>query len=499
MIRGGLVQRDQGYGVYASSYDKQNRHGPGAGTHEERPYVAVAGRIKEDEYTDPIKPENITRTERSINYNDVFQRRPTDITKQLSDILARTVGKSNPPGGGLGGGSLGGPGGTALSGLGGGGATSTVARPGGAAGPGVLKEEDIPYGIARADKAVQLFSDPVVEEFRLPVGNYSIPPPHSNVMGNLTENAFQNAVISARRGDQIRQDPESENIGLPRGYLDVEGTLKTTKGHTLKEAFTRRTGADDPLHQDPEEAENIKLPRGYLDVKGTLKNLYQTVPAAEANAPMFTDPDHEDFKVTEEQLDNASNMITKAILNVFKKDPIIFNDDPRYKEKVAATMKIANEYQKLSDTERYIVAYEALHNYPLMEQLAQSIYLYDTYERGGLVYPNYSRELLDYLQDLVSKTMKNPITELTVDEDGFVVVGPWKRKSDETSDGPRKKKKPNGKTPPPPKKPSTRAPPPPPINTDVPRERGPQFAYRNKKKITKKIAIPMVREQRRKR
>jgi hypothetical protein len=134
-----------------------------------------------------------------------------------------------------------------------------------------------------------------------------------------------------------------------------------------------------------------------------------------------------------------------------------------------------------------------------MEQLAQSIYLYDTYERGGLVYPNYSRELLDYLQDLVSKTMKNPITELTVDEDGFVVVGPWKRKSDETSDGPRKKKKPNGKTPPPPKKPSTRAPPPPPINTDVPRERGPQFAYRNKKKITKKIAIPMVREQRRKR
>ena len=406
-----------------------------------------------------------------------------------------------------------------------------------------MKEEDIPYGIARAAKAAQLFSDPVVEEFRLPIGNYSIPPPHSNVMGTLTENAFQNAVISARRGDQIRQDPESENIGLPRGYLDVEGTLKTTKGHTLKnavtqrtgagdqirqdpeaeniklprgysdvqgtlkttkghtlkKAFTRRTGAGDPLHQDPEEAENIKLPRGYLDVEGTLKNLYQTVPAAEANTPMFTDPDHEDFKVTEEQLDNASNMITNAILNVFKKEPIIFNDDPRYKEKVAATMKIANEYEKLSDTGRYIVAWKALHNYPLMEQLAQSIYLYDTYERGGLEYPNYSRELLDYLQDLVSKTMKNPITELTVDEDGFVVVGPWKRKSDETSDGPRKKKKPNGKTPPPPKKPSTRAPPPPPINTDVPRERGPQFAYRNKKKITKPIAIPMVREQRRKR
>lgn len=114
MIRGGLVQRDQGYGVYASSYDKQNRHGPGAATHEERPHVFVAGRIKEDEYSEPLKPENITRTERSINYNDVFQRRPTDITKQLADILARAVGRSPGPGGpsgpgpSLGGGSLGG-------------------------------------------------------------------------------------------------------------------------------------------------------------------------------------------------------------------------------------------------------------------------------------------------------------------------------------------------------------------------------------------------------
>lgn len=119
MIRAGLVQRDQGYGVYTSSYDKQNRHGPGAATHEERPYVAVAGRIKEDEYTDPIKPENITRTERSINYNDVFQRRPTDITKQLSDILARTVGRGNaPPGGpiGPGGPGGGGPGGPIIPG-----------------------------------------------------------------------------------------------------------------------------------------------------------------------------------------------------------------------------------------------------------------------------------------------------------------------------------------------------------------------------------------------
>jgi hypothetical protein len=162
MIRAGLVQRDQGFGVYQSSYDKQNRHGPGAATHEERPYVVTAGRAPQEEYTDPIKPENITRTERSINYHDLFQKRPTDLTKQLSDILARTVGRSNPPGGGLSpGGSVGSGGslGTTLSGLGGGGAVSTVPPPGGASGPSTQEP-----AVEEPDDQVVPQGGPVVED-----------------------------------------------------------------------------------------------------------------------------------------------------------------------------------------------------------------------------------------------------------------------------------------------------------------------------------------------
>jgi len=115
MIRGGLVQRNQGFGVYESSYNIQHRHGPGAPNHEERPYVFTLGpNVEKIDYVEPLKPENITRSDRSINYNDLFQRRPTDLVKQLSDILSRTVGKPAGPGGpsgpgaGLGGGSLGG-------------------------------------------------------------------------------------------------------------------------------------------------------------------------------------------------------------------------------------------------------------------------------------------------------------------------------------------------------------------------------------------------------
>ena len=113
MIRGGLVQRNQGFGVYESSHDMQNRHGPGAPNHEERPYVFTAGpNVDKIDYVDPLKPENITRSDRAINYDDIFQKRPTDLMKQLADILARTVGKPNPPGGPGGSGGAGGPGGT---------------------------------------------------------------------------------------------------------------------------------------------------------------------------------------------------------------------------------------------------------------------------------------------------------------------------------------------------------------------------------------------------
>jgi hypothetical protein len=141
------------------------------------------------------------------------------------------------------------------------------------------------------------------------------------------------------------------------------------------------------------------------------------------NTPMHTDPTFENFKVTEEQVSTARYLISteiKRVIDGMKKDVHI--DDPKFKEKLAATMKIAHTYEKLSEREKYIVASEALRNYSLMEQLASSIYVRDTIERKGVVISNYSSELFVYLATLVGKTMKNPFTELGADEAGFVDI-----------------------------------------------------------------------------
>lgn len=104
MIRSGLVQRDQGFGVYKSSHDIRHRYGPGPPTHEERPHVfengpAVVEKIEKIPYSAPLKPANVMRSERSINYNDIFRKRPTDLVKQVFDIMARNVGRPGAPGG----------------------------------------------------------------------------------------------------------------------------------------------------------------------------------------------------------------------------------------------------------------------------------------------------------------------------------------------------------------------------------------------------------------
>lgn len=134
MIRSGLVQQNHGFGVYPSNYNSQNRTGPGPPTHEERPYVfSATPNLEKSNFVDPLKPENITSTERSINYHDLFASKPTDLTKQISDILSRTVGKLNAPGGGPrsgNGGAGSGPGGG-----GGGGSVYTGIPPSGAMGP----------------------------------------------------------------------------------------------------------------------------------------------------------------------------------------------------------------------------------------------------------------------------------------------------------------------------------------------------------------------------
>jgi len=220
------------------------------------------------------------------------------------------------------------------------------------------------------------------------------------------------------------------------------------------------------------------------------------------NTPMFTDTSGETFKVTEEQVSTARYLIgteIKRVIDDMKKD--VYIDDPKFKEKLEATMKIAHAYEKLSEREKYMVASEALRNYPLMEQLANSIYVRDTIDRKGVVFSNYSSELFVYLATLVGETMKSPFSELGDDELGFVDITSRKRITgvDEVQEAIRvngkrkgnrvftepflaKKRKTKG-----------RAFPPPLINTNVKKVGGPQV---RKTRIDKDIQIPIVREKR---
>lgn len=221
-----------------------------------------------------------------------------------------------------------------------------------------------------------------------------------------------------------------------------------------------------------------------------------------SNPPMFTDKQGGNFKVTAEQVEKAKVMINteiKKVITSMKKDRHI--DDPEYKEKLEFTMKIAHAYEKLSEKEKYIVASEALRNYPLMEQLANSIHLKDIIDRKGLRIANYSPELFEYLAELVGKTMKNPFRELGDDEAGFVDITSRKRimPNNEVqqairSNGKRKsnyvftepflpkKRKIKGRSLPPPR-----------INTSVPIIAGPRV---RKTKITHPMGIPTRRSKR---
>jgi len=132
------------------------------------------------------------------------------------------------------------------------------------------------------------------------------------------------------------------------------------------------------------------------------------------NQPLKADLHFPDFKPTQEQVDAATAMIHEEIKKVFvAMRPDVKTDDPRFKEKLDFTMLIANEFESLSEADKYAVVIDALSNYPLMSLLAKEIALYDIVEKNGVMDIVISTEFFEYLGQLVRDKTQNRFSDVT--------------------------------------------------------------------------------------
>jgi len=216
--------------------------------------------------------------------------------------------------------------------------------------------------------------------------------------------------------------PQVVFTDMPRPYKRVNQSTKTLKAAMYTDAQTEPISLISPA--TPQVV--------FTDMP--YKRVNQST-----NHPLKADLHFPDFKPTQEQVDAATAMIHEEIKKVFiAMRPDVQSDDPKYKEKLDFTMKIAKEFESLSEGDKYAVVTDALSNYPLMLQLTGAIELRDIVERNGVMKFVISSEFFLYLSQLVRDKTPMKFSDVT---DEAVNANGVKRKNPRPTAGARKKAK----------------------------------------------------------
>lgn len=176
----------------------------------------------------------------------------------------------------------------------------------------------------------------------------------------------------------------------------------------------------EPLTTDP-QYESLAVPKVVIEDMPYRK--------VSSSRPLrLDDPSALDFKLTEDQLEYATDMIHNEIQKVFKAmKPGKKIDDPRYLQKLDKTMQIAKEFESLPDGEKYIVVYNALKDYYLMLQIAQELEVRDIYEKDGLREVVTSTEFFEFLADIVREKTPKLFSLVGDEESEFIDISNRKR------------------------------------------------------------------------